>query len=46
MDYYLGKDPELYQRVMKYAWLERFRLPCKIKQVWSHHRWLLGQKRM
>jgi len=46
MDYYLGKDPELYQRVMKYAWLERLRLPWKIKQVWSHHRWLLGQKRM
>ena len=46
MDYYLGKDLELYQRVMKYAWLERLRLPWKIKQVWSHHRWLLGQKRM
>ncbi len=46
MDYYLGKDPELHQRVMKYAWLERLPLPWKIKQVWSHHRWVLGQKRM
>jgi len=46
MDYYLGKDPDLYQRVMKYAWLERLRLPWQIKQVWSHHRWVLGQKRM
>lgn len=46
MDYYLGKDHELHERVMKYAWLERLQLPWKIKQVWSHHRWLLGQKRM
>jgi len=46
MDYYLGKDPDLYQRVMKYAWLERLQLPWKIKQVWSHHRWVLGQKRL
>lgn len=45
MDYYLGKDYDLYQRVMKYAWLERLHLPWRIKQVWSHHRWLLGQKR-
>ncbi len=46
MDYYLGKDYDLYRRVMKYAWLERWRLPWKIKQIWSHHRWLLGQKRV
>jgi len=45
MDYYLGKDYDLYKRVMKYAWLERWRLPWKIKQIWSHHRWLLGKKR-
>lgn len=45
MDYYLGKDYDLYQRVMKYAWLERWRLPWRIKQVWSHHRWVLGKKR-
>lgn len=44
MDYYLGKDYDLYPRVMKYAWLERWRLPWKIKQIWSHHRWLLGKK--
>lgn len=45
MDYYLGKDYDLYKRVMKYAWLERWRLPWQIKQIWSHHRWLLGKKR-
>jgi hypothetical protein len=45
MDYYLGRDYDLYERVMKYAWLERWRLPWQIKQVWSHHRWLLGEKR-
>lgn len=46
MDYYLGRDPDLYERVMKYAWLERWRLPWRIKQVWSHHRWVLGRKRL
>ncbi len=44
MDYYLGRDPDLYQRVMKYAWLERWRLPWRVKQIWSHHRWVLGRK--
>ena len=29
---------------MKYAWLERWRLPWRVKQVWSHHRWVLGWK--
>ncbi|MGQ9490220.1 MAG: class I SAM-dependent methyltransferase [Anaerolineae bacterium] len=43
MDYYLGKDLGLYKRVMKYAWLERLRIPWQIKQVWSHHRWVLGR---
>ena len=44
MDYYLGNDYSLYPRVMKYARLERWRLPWQIKQVWSHHRWVLGKK--
>jgi SAM-dependent methyltransferase len=44
MDYYLGNDYGLYDRVMKYARLERWRLPWKVKQVWSHHRWVLGKK--
>jgi len=42
MDYYLGKDPELYQRVMRYTWLERAPLPWQVKAVWAHHRYLLG----
>lgn len=44
MAYYLGEQPELYRRVMKYAWLERLALPWKVKQVWAHHRWVLGRK--
>jgi len=43
MDYYLGRQPDLYDRVMKYAWLERWRLPWRIKQIWAHHRWVLGR---
>jgi SAM-dependent methyltransferase len=44
MDYYLGNDYSLYPRVMKYARLEKWRLPWQLKQVWSHHRWVLGKK--
>ena len=29
MDYYLGQQHDLYERVMKYAWLERSRLPWR-----------------
>lgn len=44
MDYYLDRDPDLYPRVMKYSRLERWRLPWQLKQIWSHHRWVLGKK--
>ncbi len=46
MDYYLGRKPEMREQVMKYAWLERWRLPWQVKQVWSHHRWVLGRKKL
>jgi hypothetical protein len=45
MDYYLGRQPDLYPRVMKYSWLDRSSLPWQIKQIWAHHRWVLGRKR-
>jgi hypothetical protein len=44
MAYYLGQEPDLYERVMKYAWLDRARLPWQVKQVWAHHRWVLARK--
>ncbi len=43
MAYYLGEQPDLYDRVMKYAWLDQAALPWQIKSVWAHHRWLLGR---
>ena len=42
MAYYLGQQPDLYQRVMKYAWLDHAPLPWRVKLVWAHHRYLLG----
>ncbi len=42
MAYYLGQQPDLYERVMRYAWLDRARLPWRLKAVWAHHRYLLG----
>ena len=44
MAYYLGQQPDLYRRVMKYAWLDRARLPWQVKQAWAHHRWVLAHK--
>jgi hypothetical protein len=44
MDYYLGRQPDLYDRVMKYAWLDRAALPWQVKQIWAHHRWVLGRR--
>ncbi|MDH7485204.1 MAG: methyltransferase domain-containing protein [Anaerolineae bacterium] len=45
MAYYLGQQPELYERVMRYAWLDRARLPWRLKALWAHHRYLLAGKK-
>ena len=42
MAYYLGQEPELRERVLQYAWLDRAALPWQLKAVWAHHRYLLG----
>ena len=42
MAYYLGQEPDLYDRVMKYAWLDHAPIPWQLKLVWAHHRYLLG----
>jgi hypothetical protein len=44
MAYYLGKQPDLYERVMRYAWMDRARLPWRLKAIWAHHRYLVGVK--
>jgi len=44
MAYYLGQQPDLYERVMKYAWLDRARLPWRLKAIWAHHHYLLARK--
>ena len=43
MAYYLGKEPALRERVMKYAWLDQADLPWQLKAIWAHHRYLLGR---
>jgi hypothetical protein len=45
MAYYMGQEPDLRERVMKYAWLDHAPLPWQIKAVWAHHRYLVGRKR-
>ncbi len=44
MAYYLGQQPDLYERVMRYAWLDRAPVPWRIKAVWAHHRYVVGIK--
>jgi len=44
MAYYLGQQPETYDRVMRYAWLDRARLPWRLKAIWAHHHYLVGLK--
>ena len=44
MAYYLGQQPDLYERVMRYAWLDRAPIPWRIKAVWAHHRYVVGLK--
>jgi hypothetical protein len=44
MAYYLGQQPELYDRVMRYAWLDRAPIPWRIKAIWAHHRYVIGLK--
>jgi hypothetical protein len=44
MAYYLNQQPDLRERVLRYAWLDRARLPWQIKALWAHHRYLVGIK--
>jgi hypothetical protein len=44
MAYYLGEQPDLYERVMRYAWLDHAPIPWRIKAVWAHHRYVVGLK--
>jgi SAM-dependent methyltransferase len=44
MAYYLDEQPDLYDRVMRYAWLDRARIPWRVKAIWAHHRYLVGVK--
>jgi len=44
MAYYLGQQPDLYDRVKRYAWLDRAPLPWRLKAIWAHHRYVVGIK--
>jgi SAM-dependent methyltransferase len=43
MSYYMGQEPDLRRRVMKYAWLDHAPLSWQVKAVWAHHRYILAQ---
>lgn len=43
MAYYLGEQPDLRARVMRYALLDRLPLPWQLKAIWAHHRYVVGR---
>jgi len=45
MAYYLGQEPDLYDRVMKHAWIDHAPIPWQLKTIWAHHRYVLGTVR-
>lgn len=44
MDYYTGANLALHDKVMRYAFIERLRLPWQIKAVWAHHRYIIAER--
>ena len=44
MDYYLGRDPGLKERVERFGMLDRAPLPWQLKLVWAHHHYVLGER--
>jgi len=42
MAYYLGEQPDLRARVMRYALLDRLPLPWQLKAIWAHHRYVVA----
>jgi hypothetical protein len=44
MAYYLGEQPDLYERVMRYAWLDRAPIPWRAKAIWAHHRYVVAAR--
>lgn len=42
MAYYLGEQPDLRARVMRYTLLDRLPLPWQLKAIWAHHRYVVA----
>ncbi len=45
MAYYLGEQPDLRDRVLRYALLDRLPLPWSLKAIWAHHRYVVASPR-
>ncbi len=43
MAHYMGQEPDLRERVIRYAWLDHAPLPWQVKAVWAHHRYILAR---
>jgi len=45
MDYYVGKNPGLKEKVRKFTFLEKSPLPHSLKALWAHHQYILCSKK-
>jgi len=41
MAYYLDEQPDLYEQVIRYAWIDHSPIPWQLKAIWAHHRYVL-----
>lgn len=45
MDYYMGIDPDLPRKIERFTFLEKLPLPLRIKSLWGHHRYVVGESK-
>jgi len=44
VSYYLGKDRTVKERVERFSFIERSKLPLWLKALWAHHRYIIFSK--
>jgi SAM-dependent methyltransferase len=45
MDYYMGIDADLPRKIERFTFLERLPLPLRMKSLWGHHRYVVGESK-
>ena len=43
MSYYAGEDPTLEKKIAKFMFIEKLPVWWRLKQIWSHHRYIIAE---